>query len=279
MEFTGERFIPGMGGAIELEHLNRYYFVVNQLDLTGKTILDIASGEGYGSDILANYATKVFGVDISSEAIEHAREKYKAKNLRFIRGSVVDIPLKDHSVDVVVSFETIEHLNEHDEMMIELKRVLRKNGVLVISSPDKLFYSELPKTKNEFHIRELYYNEFKDLINKYFIKTIFYHQKIFIGSIIYLDNDTHEYQTSIFLNSNIDQDRYNPIYNVAISTDDLSFEPLNQVVMFEKHMKLYTNVDLMDAIELGKQKIRNTKTYKCGKFVLKPFSKIINSIK
>ena len=279
MEFTGERYIPGQGGAIELEHLNRYYFVVNQLDLTGKTVLDIASGEGYGSSILAKYSARVLGVDISSEAIEHAKEKYQAINLSFIQGSVIDIPLEDKSVDVVVSFETIEHLMEHDVMLIELKRVLKKGGALVISSPDKLYYSELPKTKNEFHIKELYLNEFKDLINKYFKKTIFYSQKIFIGSIIFLDNGTHDYQTSTFLSSNSVQGRSNPIYNVAIGTDDLDFKPFNQVVMFEKHMELYTTADLQNAIETGMQKIRSTKAYKIGKYILRPFSKIKKSIK
>ncbi|EQD40061.1 Methyltransferase type 11, partial [mine drainage metagenome] len=102
MEFTGERFVPEVHGDIELEHLHRYLLACKAV--AGKTVLDIASGEGYGSAILARTAHEVIGVDISKEAISHAQAKYKAKNIKFRVGSCLAIPLKDTSVDVVVSF-------------------------------------------------------------------------------------------------------------------------------------------------------------------------------
>ena len=180
IEFTGERYIPGLKGIIELEHLHRYLQACSIAD--GKVVLDIASGEGYGSAMLSDNAAKVIGIDISLETVKHARNRYKNRNLEFMVGSCSEIPLPDSSVDIVVSFETIEHHNLHDEMMLEIKRVLRSDGILVISSPDKYNYSVEPNFNNQFHIKELYEHEFKNLINKYFTNSIFYGQRIIYGS-------------------------------------------------------------------------------------------------
>ncbi len=166
LSWTGERYIPEVQGEIELEHTHRYLLAKKISE--NKRVLDIASGEGYGSALLAEVATSVIGVDISAEAIDHASKKYTSKNLRFILGSCTNIPLDDNSIDVVVSFETIEHHDKHHEMMREIKRVLTPNGILFISSPDKLEYSDKFNYKNPFHIKELYRNEFEDLLKKYF---------------------------------------------------------------------------------------------------------------
>jgi ubiquinone/menaquinone biosynthesis C-methylase UbiE len=139
LDFTGERFVPEARGNIELEHLHRYLQACEIA--AGKVVLDIASGEGYGSAMLANRAGRVFGVDNSLEAVEHARNRYKKENLEFMAGHCAAIPLPDKSVDLVVSFETIEHHDKHHQMMREIKRVLRPAGALLISSPDKRWYS------------------------------------------------------------------------------------------------------------------------------------------
>ena len=133
------------------EHYHRY-FLAREL-VEGKRVLDIASGEGYGSAILAQLAKHVTGVDISQEAVDAARDKYQKNNLDYVCGSVTAIPLPDHSVDMVVSFETIEHLTEQTEMLAEIRRVLIPEGILVISSPDKLTYSDIPVYHNEVHVK------------------------------------------------------------------------------------------------------------------------------
>src|SRR5882724_7012517 len=116
LQTDGERFLPGrMHGSIELEHFHRYSFAAQLA--TDKIILDIASGEGYGSAYLARFARHVIGVDIAQEAIDHANQKYSQSNLEYRIGSCALIPLEDTSVDVVVSFETIEHHSEHEAMM------------------------------------------------------------------------------------------------------------------------------------------------------------------
>lgn len=183
MEFTGERFMPEVTGRIEIEHLHRYFMAKEYAK--DKIALDIASGEGYGTAMLAEIANYVYGVDISAEAVAYAREKYsKIKNVEFLEGNCAAIPLPDDSVDFVCSFETIEHHDHHCEMMQEVVRVLKPDGVFMISSPDKFVYSDSVKYKNPFHVKELYKHEFETLIRSYFDNVVFHCQKVLYGSIV-----------------------------------------------------------------------------------------------
>ena len=180
----GERFLPGlMEGVIALEHNHRYRFASQFV--ADKDVLDIASGEGYGSAWLARHARSVIGVDISPETVAHAKVRYAAGNLEYRVGSCSAIPLGEATVDVVISFETIEHLHEHEEMMREVKRVLRPGGVLVISSPDKFEYSDKPRFQNPFHVRELYRSEFSALLFQHFRHVALYGQRVLVGSVIF----------------------------------------------------------------------------------------------
>jgi len=170
MEFTGERFIPdcGLGAEIELEHLQRYLSV--QDIVAGKRVLDVASGAGYGTALLAERAAWVCGTDIDYETVAFAKNNYKAKNLEYCQGSLVALPFPTASFDVVVSFETIEHIpdNLHKKFLDEVIRVLAPDGFLVISTPDKHIYSELADYKNEFHLKEYYRQEFNDFLRQFF---------------------------------------------------------------------------------------------------------------
>ena len=166
LSFTGERYTPETSGQVQLEHLHRYA-IAKEL-VVGKKVLDIACGEGYGSSILSTSAKKVTGVDISEYAIKHAKSKYKKKNLEFLLGSCSSIPLDDNSVDIVVSFETIEHHDQHEAMMAEIVRVMTAKGLLIISSPNKLEYSDIPAYSNPYHVKELYREELIKLLGNYF---------------------------------------------------------------------------------------------------------------
>ena len=184
--WTGERYLPEIHGSIELEHLHRYLFA-KQLALN-KRVLDIASGEGYGSALLAQSAATVIGVDIAEDAIAHASTKYRGDNLEYRVGSCSAIPLPDHCVDVVVSFETIEHHTEHDSMMREIKRVLIPGGLLVMSCPDRLEYSDRTEYNNPYHVKELYRDEFSRLLENYFKYQSTSGQRIIYGSAIFSEN-------------------------------------------------------------------------------------------
>lgn len=186
LTFTGERFVPEVHGNLELEHMHRY-LQASEI-AAGKVVLDIASGEGYGSALLAESASKVIGVDISAEAVNHAQKRYGKDNLEYLEGSCADIPLADASVDMVVSFETIEHHDQHEKMMQEIKRVLRPAGVLLISSPDKHHYGIGHGYSNPYHIKELSQHEFKQLLGNYFKNTAYFGQRIIYGSGIFAES-------------------------------------------------------------------------------------------
>jgi O-antigen biosynthesis protein len=154
----------------------------------GKEVLDIACGEGYGSALLRQVATRVTGVDIAPAAVEHAAAKYRRPHLDFRQGSCDAIPLPDGSVDVVVSFETLEHHDRHVEMIREIHRVLRPGGLVLISTPDTVNYSEKPGYRNPFHVKELTRDEFRDLLMHSFRHVSLALQRIAHGSLVVPEN-------------------------------------------------------------------------------------------
>lgn len=185
MEWTGERCLPNMHGDWVAEHVHRYALAACLC--AGKDVLDVASGEGYGSAKLASTAKSVIGVDIDSNAVEHANSTYNLPNLEYRQGSATDLAtagLADDSFDVVVSFETIEHLHDHQAMLDELCRVLRPSGILLISSPDKLEYTDIPDHQNEYHVHELYKAEFEEHIKSRFSHCRMYGQRMGFSSLI-----------------------------------------------------------------------------------------------
>lgn len=186
MKFTGERFISdsNLGIEMEIEHYHRYLSV--EPVIKDKVVLDAACGTGYGSALMTKGAKFVYGIDISEEALDYAKEKYSISNLEFIHSSVDSIKLPDNCVDVVVSFETIEHINEssQNKFLAEVKRVLKDSGTLVISTPNKKIYSDIRDYQNEYHIREFYSHEFYSFIKKYFSYVKIYNQGFHLASSI-----------------------------------------------------------------------------------------------
>ena len=161
-----ERLQPGRVNSTAVEHLHRYALARDFV--SKRDVLDVASGEGYGSALLAELAHSVVGVDVDDAAVAAASAKYRAPNLRYLHGSATALPLPDAAVDVVTSFETLEHLAEHDAMLAEIRRVLRPNGLLIISTPDRDEYSARSHYRNPYHVRELDRHEFRELLGAHF---------------------------------------------------------------------------------------------------------------
>ena len=183
LPFTGERFIPGTPGEIWIEHWHRYHFASRWA--AGQRVLDVACGEGYGCALLARTAREVTGVDVSAAAVAHARAQYRdLANARFVEASCTQLPLPDASFDLVVSFETIEHITEQERFLEEVARVLAPGGVFLLSSPDKREYSDKRAFANEFHVKELYREELAELVSRHFRAVEWYGQKATFYSII-----------------------------------------------------------------------------------------------
>lgn len=189
LEFTGERFTPECVREIHYEHWHRYAWATRMV--AGLEVLDCACGEGYGSRLLRAVARRVDGVDIDPAAVEHARRRYRTEGLAFHCASALDLPFPDHRFDAVVSFETLEHLAEHDELLAEFRRVLRPGGFLLVSTPDRKTYTDDTGYVNEFHVRELYRDQFEALLGRHFPNFRLFGQKLMFQSCLWrLDGST-----------------------------------------------------------------------------------------
>lgn len=281
---TGERQHTDAFDMNALEHLHRYALAGSLChDLE---VLDIASGEGYGSNILSRSAKSVFGVDISEDAIAHATKKYNQPNLRYLVGSADKIPLPDNSLDRVVSFETLEHHDKHEEMFLEIKRVLRPDGILIISTPDKLNYTDKPKQRNEFHVKELYLDEFRTLAKKYFANCAMYYQKTgYFGIIAPEVSGRYQfhYIEGDFQQSKVSRTIPGATYNICLASDNALPEPIISTysgnVIYETLLSLSNDqtekiARLQLIFENSRKEIdrlRASATFKIGSLITGPF--------
>lgn len=182
LNYTGERYHPELLDEIRQEHMHRYAWARGLVD--GLDVIDLACGEGFGSAMLAASARRVIGIDISDSAVRHAESRYQVQNLSFLCADAVNLPLADHCADVVVSFETIEHLANQAGMMAEIRRVLRPAGFLIISSPNTEVYSHRQGHVNEFHISELTGQQFENLLREQFPALRLFGQRLTVASSI-----------------------------------------------------------------------------------------------
>jgi SAM-dependent methyltransferase len=163
-----ERITPLSGEDDELliQHQARYTFASQFV--RGKNVLDIACGNGYGAELLLHgNPAHIIGVDVSPEAVEFARNHYAAENVEFRLGSAEQLE-NIKSVDVVTSFETIEHLLHPEKFLDGIGKVLPKNGKLIISTPVRAGGTLDMKPANPFHLREWNEKEFISLLSPFF---------------------------------------------------------------------------------------------------------------
>ena len=142
-------------------HKDRYFFASKYVK--DKIVIDTASGTGYGADILYNIgkAKKVYGIEINDKTVAYAQYKYGNENIIYNRGNILDLPFDNEMFDVFTSFETVEHVDDEDRQMKEVKRVLKKGGLYILSTPNNWGLTE-------FHVKDYDYFSIKELVSKYF---------------------------------------------------------------------------------------------------------------
>jgi 2-polyprenyl-3-methyl-5-hydroxy-6-metoxy-1,4-benzoquinol methylase len=162
-----ERWVSGFANiAVETEHTNRYRWASQFV--SGKKVLDIACGSGKGSNILAKegQAKKVVGCDIDSKAIRYASIRNKHENISFVANDAQRFD-DGEKYDVIISFETIEHIPDVEAYLTRMKSLLAEHGSFYVSTP--ISCRDLDSTPlNPFHLREWGFRPFQKLLGKYF---------------------------------------------------------------------------------------------------------------
>lgn len=180
--FTGERLTAAARGQVQIEHYHRYLFARSLV--AGLDVMDVASGEGYGSALLAQVARSVIGIEYSGLTTSMAAANFPRPNLHFLQADARALPLADASVDVVVSYETIEHFDRQDVFLREVRRVLRPDGIFIVSTPDREVYSPVTSPANPYHVFEMTRLEFIALLQTTFRHVQLMQQRALIGSAL-----------------------------------------------------------------------------------------------
>jgi SAM-dependent methyltransferase len=251
-DFTGERFVPGQGGAqIAYEHLHRYYLALRWA--AGKQVLDVAAGTGYGAALLAGAARRVWAIDV-------------AANLDFLQGDAVCLPVRSRSVDLVVAFEVLEHVEKQEALVAEMARVVLPDGAVLISTPNKASYSDARNYRNPFHVHEFYRDEFLALLGRHFSFIRLMEQQVRAGSLI-LTRDPAGPATEIIARPVGESLPSDPMYFLALCSPGVLRESLPEASAFldvgdgllrEGEQRLAAvEKERQEAIEIRDQTIRN----------------------
>jgi len=167
LALTGERTLPDVPeeNYWYRRHLVVYEWIAKQL--AGKRVIDMACGEGYGTEVLARSAASAVGVDANPEAHEHARLRYTAANLRYVRDLVDNF---SEQADAVVFLQTIEHLQDPGAVLEHFRSLIGEAGTLYVSTPNVLTLAPkgAPRSGNPWHVHEYRLQEYENLCREHF---------------------------------------------------------------------------------------------------------------
>ena len=264
LEWTGERYLPWINeSAVAYEHLHRYAYAATLVK--GKRVLDLACGEGYGSKMLAATALSVIGIDIDESIINHAAAKYGGPALQFMRGSITAVPISEKSsFDVIVCFEAIEHVEGHEALLSEVKRLLCPSGVFIISTPNKAIYHDEAHFQNPFHLRELYFKDFRQLLERYFKNVSFFGQRTHPGSSIWPISPDGGTGFAEFVVERAEvefqfvaHDKRAPLYFIAVASDSAQDLPASLSILLD-----HSDGHLKEARDLERMRRRLEESYR-----------------
>jgi SAM-dependent methyltransferase len=169
-----ERIVPEEEEpGVVARHLKRYAFA--RPLCVNKVVLDAGCGTGYGTAYLAKSAARVVGVDVSDEALEYARAHYAGPNVEFLPDDLQELAFPADSFDAVVSFEAVEHLDRPEAFVDHAARVLRSDGVFVVSTPHAESTTRSPE--NPYHRVEFSHHDFERLLRRQFRSVQLYGQR------------------------------------------------------------------------------------------------------
>jgi 2-polyprenyl-3-methyl-5-hydroxy-6-metoxy-1,4-benzoquinol methylase len=157
-------------------HLARYKFALQFVK--NRVVLDAGCGTGYGAHYLSHASKEIIGIDISESALRYARTHFLKKNLKFEVSDLTGLTFENTTFDVVCCFDVIEHIEDYKKAIQEIYRVLKSDGLFIISTPNKKIFSDnQPIPPNPHHIREFYLSDFQGILRSYFDDVNTYGQK------------------------------------------------------------------------------------------------------
>lgn len=149
------------------EQVSRYVYALKFIE--NKTVLDAACGRGYGTYFISKKSKTMVGADIRKDYIEFAQNNYSSNNIQFLESDVTKINLSDNTFDVIISFETIEHLQDADSFLREVVRLLKNDGILLLSTPNRdLSSQDHEKPINQLHVKEYSEMELRESLSRFF---------------------------------------------------------------------------------------------------------------
>lgn len=182
LDFSGKEKYSAVEATI---HLNRY--AMARPYVAGKRVLDVASGEGYGSFLLRRWgAESVEGIDVDEQTVETATRLFGGDGVHYQCHTAEQLPFEDHTFDVVCSFETIEHLDHPELFLQEIRRVLKPGGNIILSCPNDPYYYKPGEPGNPFHKKQYTYFDFKQLVEKYLGQRVRYYLAYALNGFINL---------------------------------------------------------------------------------------------
>ncbi len=169
--YSGERILPEKVFNVTYQQsLVAYEFAAKYCE--GKTVLDVASGEGYGTSVLGKSASRAVGLDYNKAAIDEARKNYATDTVSFVQGDLLNAPsvLNGELFDVVCCFQTIEHVYNHDDFLKSLMAVTKPGGLILVSTPNTNMFHSF----NPYHVHEVDDAEMRDLFARHFKESTLY---------------------------------------------------------------------------------------------------------